>query len=170
MKTMQNTEENKLKQSLYIQKIQLYKQKLQKKGEALLEYYNQFPKLSEQERKQLDETYIVYTTKHKERNKNVRVEAYEDFFALEKSYRGRRAEDSYVRTAYIYNYYVLSCFLYLNKKVHLPWNINVYWEEIDITNPIYKDYSIDSLVEKTKLDYIEIHIEKPKTKRKKRSN
>jgi len=132
----------------------LYKQKLKEKGQALLEYYTNHPQLNKEDIKQLtDQLNGIYTCENS-------AKAYEDFFALRRTYIGQRSEDEFVRTAYIYNYYILSCYLYLNKKVQIPWDITFYWEEIDVTKPTYKNYSLDTLVKETQLDYIEIKLPK----------
>lgn len=142
MKTPSKTKEDNLKK--------LYKQKLKEKGLALLEYYTKHPKLTENEKEQLNNP-CRYGSE---------TEAYEDFFALKRTYLGQRSEYGFLRTAYIYNYYILSCFLYLNKTVNIPWTITFYWEELDLSNPIYKDLSIDTLVQETPLDYIEVKLSK----------
>lgn len=144
MKTPKKTKEDNLKT--------LYRQKLQKKGQALLEYYTNNLQLTKEDIDKLNDRcngkYSWYP------------EAYEDFFAIKRTYFGQYSNGNCVRTAYIYNYYILSCFLYLNKTVQIPWDITFHWEEIDITNPNYKNCSLDSLVEETPLDYIEIHLKK----------
>ena len=63
--------------------------------------------------------------------------------------------------AYTYNERALSSFLHLNKKAKMPLTIQFHWNELDIFDSIYKDYSLQQLVDKTELDYIEIYIEKP---------
>lgn len=146
---------SKIKKIEIPQNIQLYKQKLEEKSKELIEYYTQNPKLSENEKKHLQDAI-----EHKVINYGAETEAYEDFFALERTSRGVPSGGILVKTAYIYNYYILSCFLYLNKIVQLPWDITFYWQEIDVANPLYKNYSIDKLVEETQLDYIKIKLKK----------
>ena len=85
---------------------------------------------------------------------------FEDFNILRKSYRNKTySKEKY--GAYAYNERVLSSFLHLNKKTQMPLNIQFYWKELDIFNSIYKDYSLQQLVDETELDYIEIYIEQP---------
>ena len=146
MKPPKKTKEDNLKK--------LYKQKLKEKGQALLEYYTKYPQLTKEDIKQLNDS-----SKGKY---GWSTEAYEDFFALKRTYLNQRSEYGFIRTTYIYNYYILSCYLYLNKTVQIPWDIIFHWEEIDVTNPLYKNWSIDALVKETPLDYIEVKLSKAK--------
>ena len=144
MKTPKKTKEDNLKI--------LYRQKLKEKGRKLLQYYTNHPQLSQEDINKLNDRY---NGKY-----SWATEAYEDFFAIKRTYFGQNSNDACVRTAYIYNYYMLSCFLYLNRTIQIPWDVTFYWEEIDVTHPNYKNCSLDSLVEETPLDYIEIHLKK----------
>ena len=130
----------------------LYKQKLEEKGRALLEYYTNHPQLTKED--------IDMLNGRDNGKYSWSAEPYEDFFAIKRTYFGQHSNHTFVRTAYIYNYYILSCFLYLNRTIQIPWDITFYWEEIDVTNPIYKNCSLDTLVEQTPLDYIQIHLKK----------
>lgn len=85
---------------------------------------------------------------------------FEDFNILLTSYKDNKYNKNKYG-AYVYNENVLSSFLHLNKKAKLPLTIQFHWNELDIFNSIYKDYSLKDLVNKTELDYIEIYIENP---------
>ena len=145
----------------FVNKTKEYRCALENKGQLLVANLLANPKLSAVDMRELNRFWNKQGFQRTiEDSSNWLSGIFEDFNILLKSHQ----EKDYNKNkygAYIYNKNALSSFLYLNKIAKMPLTIQFHWNELDIFNSIYKDYSLKDLVDKTELDYIEIYIEQP---------
>lgn len=134
---------------------------LETKGRLLVANLLANPKLNATDIRQLNKFWNKNALqKIMDDSSNWTVGIFEDFKILLSSYK-HKIYNKKKYGAYAYNERTLSSFLHLNKKAKMPLTIQFHWNELDIFNSIYKDYSLQQLVDKTELDYIEIYIENP---------
>ena len=145
----------------FANKSREYHSALEIKGQLLVANLLANPKLDATDMRQLNKFWNKNALqKIIDDSSNWVVGIFEDFNILLKSYK----DNLYSKKkygAYVYTKKALSSFLYLNKKAKMPLTIQFHWNELDIFNPIYKDYPLKELVDRTELDYVEIYIEEP---------
>lgn len=145
----------------FVNKNKEYRSALEIKGQVLVADLLANPKLDATDIRQLNKFWNKNALqKLIEDSSNWVVGIFKDFKILLYSYKNK-IYNKKKYSAYAYNKRTLSSFLHLNKKAKMPLTIQFHWNELDIFNPIYKDYSLKTLVDKTELDYIEIYIEQP---------
>ena len=145
----------------FANKMKEYHSALEIKGQLLVAHLLANPKLDATDIRELNKFWNKNALQRIiDDSSNWTVGIFEDFAILLSSYKNKNY-DKEKYGAYVYNKRALSSFLHLNKKTKMPLTIQFYWKELDIFNPIYKDYSLKQLVDKTELDYIEIYIEEP---------
>ena len=133
-----------------------YNKRLKEKEKQLIIKCQECEQLTEADKNMLDTLYSITPDNQIRANRELDWDYAEDFIELLRSHKSTKDPKRYSQSVYIYNTYIFSCFLYLNKTVNIPWKIKIYWDKLNLNNPTYKNCSIEELVKLTSIDYIEI--------------
>lgn len=142
-----------------------YNKGLEEKEKQLIIKCQECEQLTEADKNMLDTLYSITPDNQVRANGELDWDYAEDFIELLRSHKSTKDPKRYSQSVYIYNTYIFSCFLYLNKTVNIPWKIKIYWDKLNLNNPTYKNYSIEDLVKLTSIDYIEITLGQKRTKK-----
>lgn len=142
-----------------------YNKRLKEKEEQIIAKCQEGNQITDLDKNMLDTLYFITPNGQVRINGEPDWEYAEDFMKLLRSYKSTKNPNRYSQSVYIYNTYVFSCFLYLNKSANIPWKINIVWDKLKLDNPTYKTWSIEELIKYTTIDYIEIILGQKKIKK-----